>query len=249
MRSPIYSVLLIAGCASAPAPVPSTNPGGDEDPAAIQVGFLVVDGVYNSEWIAPWDIFQHTRFHTPEKAGHPGMRVWSVAPSQGPVTTFEGLRILPDFTFDDHPPLDVLVVPSALHSMDSDLEDARLLAWVREQGARADWIVSLCDGAFVLAEAGLLDGLASTTFPGDLAAYRERFPELVTHADVSFVHDGKAITSAGGARSYDAALYLCELLWGAEVARGLAGGLVIDWNLEAVPHVTDGLVVGGTLAH
>jgi transcriptional regulator GlxA family with amidase domain len=55
--------------------------------------------------------------------------------------------------------------------------------------------------------------------------------------DVWFVHDGKYITSAGGARSFEAALYLCEHLYGAEIARRLARGLVIDWDLGGVPHL------------
>ena len=53
-----------------------------------------------------------------------------------------------------------------------------------------------------------------------------------------FVHDGKYITSAGGAKSFEAALYLCEYLYGKEIAlKHLAGGLVIDWDLEKVPHL------------
>ena len=217
---------LLAACASrAPAP----SPAGE---GALVVGFVVVDGVYNTELTAPYDMFHHTPFHT-----MPGMRVFTVGPSRAPVTTFEGLRLLPDHTFDDAPPVDVLVVPSAEHSMDSDLEDEALMAYVRRAGAEADHLLSLCDGAFVLAAAGLLDGLECTTFPDDIEAFRERFPDLTVHEGVSFVHDGKAITSAGGAVSFDAALYLVELLYGAEVARGTAAGLVIDGDEDAVEHV------------
>ena len=66
--------------------------------------------------------------------------------------------------------------------------------------------MSLCDGAFVLAKAGLLDGKTCTTFPGDIAALRERYPKANVIDGLSFVVDGKLITSAGGARSYDPAL-------------------------------------------
>jgi len=66
---------------------------------------------------------------------------------------------------------------------------------------------------------------------------REMFPSLDIRKDVFFVHDGKYLTSAGGARSFDAALYLCEHLYGKEIARSLAGGLVIDWDLSTVPHL------------
>ena len=63
------------------------------------------------------------------------------------------------------------------------------------------------------------------------------FPNLDIRKEVLFVHDGKYITSAGGAKSFEAALYLCEYLYGKEIAQSLAGGLVIDWNLDTIPHV------------
>ena len=205
-------------------PLPITN-------RELQVGFLLVDGVYNTELTAPFDIFHHTVFHT-----EPGMRVFTVAATHDPVTSFEGLRILPDFTYASAPPIDVLVVPSGEHSMDSDLEDEEMIDWVRRTGRQAQYVMSLCDGAFVLAKAGLLDGRRSTTFPSDVSRLRELFPELDVLEGVSFVHDGPAITSAGGAQSFDAALYLCELLYGRRAAVGIAGGLVIPWNLRSVSH-------------
>ena len=175
------------------------------------VAFLIVNGVYNSELVAPMDILHHTVFHTDK-----GMKVFTIAPTLDPITTFEQLRILPDYSYlnDSLPTIDVLVVPSAEHSMDTDLEDRALINFVKTTGENAHYVISLCDGAFVLAKAGLLDGLESTTFPSDISKYREMYPQLKVHEDVSFVHDGKVITSAGGAKSYDPALYLSELLYG-----------------------------------
>ena len=77
----------------------------------------------------------------------------------------------------------------------------------------------------------------STTFPGDIQRYKETYPSLTVHEGISFVHDRKAITSAGGAKSYDPALYLVELLYGKKVAEGIAKGLVIDWQLDEVKHI------------
>jgi len=203
----------------------------------LQVAFLVVNGVYNSELMAPYDIFQHTIFHT-----QPGMRTFTVGPSKAAITTFEGLRLLPDYGYNspDLPKIDVLVVASAEHSMDTDLEDAAMMAFVRKAGSEARYVMSLCDGAFVLAKAGLVAGKESTTFPSDIARYRQMFPELTVHEGVSFVHDGSLITSAGGAISYDAALFLVELLYGSQVARNVAKGLVIDWDLKNIAWIAPG---------
>jgi transcriptional regulator GlxA family with amidase domain len=198
------------------------------------VGILIMDGVYNTELTAPMDIFQHTIFRKGIKA----MNVFLIAEDMDVVTTFEGMRILPDYSYLDgkHPDIDILVVPSAEHHLDTDLENEALIQWVAEVGAKAEYVTSHCDGAFVLAKARLLDNVASTTFPSDIPKYKEVFPHLDVREDVMFVHDGKYITSAGGARSFDGALYLCEHLYGKEIAQSLAGGLVIDWQLEQVKH-------------
>jgi transcriptional regulator GlxA family with amidase domain len=198
----------------------------------LNVAFLAINGVYNSELMAPYDIFQHTIFHTDL-----GMETFIVAPSEEVITTFEGIRILPDYTFDNAPEIDVLIVPSAEHNMDSDLEDERLINFVKEKGTKAQVIMSLCDGAFILAQAGLLNGLKCTTFPTDIDKFKATFTHLDVYKEVSFVHDGKAITSSGGAKSYDPALYLVEYLYGKKVADGVAAGLVFDWDVNEVRHL------------
>lgn len=198
-----------------------------------QVAFLIMDGTFNTELTAPYDIFQHTRF----REGIKTMNVFTVANSHKPVTTFEGIKILPDYNYTEDvlPPIDILVVPSAEHHLDTDLEDTTMINWVKKVADKALWVTSHCDGAFVLAQAGLLDGVTSTTFPDDIETYRNRFPHIKVADSVLFVHEGKFITSAGGAKSFEAALYLAEELYGKEIAQQLANGLVIDWNLEDIP--------------
>ncbi|CAM1372034.1 DJ-1/PfpI family protein [Tenacibaculum xiamenense] len=199
------------------------------------VAFLVMNGTYNTELTAPYDIFQHTIFRKGIKA----MNVFTVADTDNAIRTFEGMRILPDYNYlkDSLPKIDILVVPSAEHHLDSDLENKALIDFVKEVDKEAQFITSHCDGAFVLAKAGLLNGKVSTTFPSDIDKMREMFQDLDVRKDVLFVHDGKYITSAGGAKSFEAALYLCEYLYGEEIAKSLAGGLVIDWKLREVPHL------------
>lgn len=217
-------LLILSACAT---PIPIRT---EHDPR-LQVGIMLLDRVYNSELMAPIDVFQHTIFHS-----DPGMRVFTIGRSKAPVLTFEGQRILPDYDLDDAPPIDVLVMPSTEHSMGKDLEDQRLLRWLRERGQAAQYLLSVCDGAFPFAEAGLLDGLECTTFPGDIDKFRARYPHLTVHEGVIFVADGKVITGAGGARSYDPAFYLVEKLYGRKVAERIGRGLVIDWKLSEVAH-------------
>jgi transcriptional regulator GlxA family with amidase domain len=198
----------------------------------LKVGFLMIDGVFNSELMAPYDVFHHTAF----REGIKPMRVFTVAPTMDPVTSFEGLKLIPDYTFENAPEIDVFVVPSAEHNLDTDLENEALISFVKTKGEKAQYIMSLCDGAFVLGKAGLLDGLNATTFPGDIEPFRKMFGQIKVHENVSFIHDGKAITSAGGAKSYDAALYLVERLYGRQHAIEDASGICIDWDLSTIKH-------------
>jgi len=199
------------------------------------VAFLVMDGTYNTELTAPFDIFQHTIF----RKGIKQMNVFTVANTDEAITTFEGMRILPDFNYlkDNLPNIDILVIPSAENHLGADLDDKKMIDFVKRIDKEAQFVTSHCDGAFVLAKAGVLKDRVSTTFPSDIDQMRKSFPDLDIRKDVLFVHDGKYITSAGGAKSFEAALYLCEFLYGKEVAKSLAGGLVIDWNLAEVPHL------------
>lgn len=234
----VLTIVIFLGCQSSDDATSYNHqvPKVETPQDTLQVGFLIMDGVYNTELTAPMDMFQHTIFHSKPADG---MKVFTIAKTKDVVTSFEGLKIVPDYSYleDDYPEIDVLVVPSAEHHLDTDLEDTVMINWVKRTGEQAMYVTSHCDGAFVLAKSGLLNGSESTTFPSDVPKYREMFPELTIHGDVLFVHDGKFITSAGGAKSFEAALYLVELLYGKKAADGVAGGLVIDWDVNEVPAV------------
>ena len=189
----------------------------------LSVGFVVGDGVHGAELALALDVCDRA-----------GSLVFTVARSLDPVRTSAGLRLLPDHAFGEAPAIDVLVVPGAKHAEEADGTDR--IDFVRERGSKARQVVSLGDGAFVLARAGLLEGRSCTTIPADADRLRKAFPRLRVEQGPSFVHDGIAITSVGGARSGEAALYLTELLHGADAAREVARGLGIDWNLASVPH-------------
>ena len=137
------------------------------DTSVYNVALLIMDGTYNTELTAPMDIFHHTTF----REGIKPMTVFTVANTTESIRTFEGLKITPDFDYTKETPrIDILVIPAAEHNLDSDLRDSTLIQFVREAGTNAEFVMSHCDGAFVLAKTGLLNGRVSTTFPGDIEA-------------------------------------------------------------------------------
>ncbi|HEV8629238.1 MAG TPA: DJ-1/PfpI family protein [Thermoanaerobaculia bacterium] len=199
-----------------PADLPRDRP--------LRAGFLILDGVYGTELVAPYDVLQHATAHT-----RPGIDTFTISPEGGAVRTAEGLALQARYSFANAPALDILVVPSGDHNMDSDLGNEALVAWLAKVGKQARYVVSLCDGAFLLARAGLTQGRLVTTFPADQDRFAQMFPALELRRGVSFVHDGPLLTSVGGARSYDAALYLVDHLYGEQVAKEVAKGLVLPW--------------------
>jgi len=220
----LLAAAVLTGASAQEIPWPRVAPTELPTERPLRAGFLIVDGVYNSELMAPYDILQHTVFHV-----KPGIEVFTVSPDGEPVTTFEGLTVGAHYSFETAPEIDILVVPSAEGSMDRDLENAAMMSWVERVGGNARYVMSLCDGAFVLAAAGLLENRAVTTFPGDQDRFAETFPQLDLRREVSFVHDGPLLTSQGGARRYDVAMYLVDHLYKTDVARGVAAGMVIPW--------------------
>jgi transcriptional regulator GlxA family with amidase domain len=202
----------------------------------IETGFVVLDGVFNSELMAPFDILQHSIYRKNDRY----FRCFIISPDGKPIKTAEGLTIHADYSFENAPALDVLVIPSTETSMSSDLAPGRYMDWVTRKVAEAKIVITLCDGAFPLAQTGMLDGLNATTFPGDQKAFATKYKAVIVHRDVWFVHEGKFITSVGGAKSYEPALYLAEHWFDHAYAARLARGLVIDWDLAKIPHKTFG---------
>jgi len=206
----------------------------------LNAAFLGRDGVYNSELMAPYDVLQHSFYR--DSLNY--IRCFIVTPDGKPFVTFEGIRITPDYAFADAPAVDILIIPSTETSMTADLTYQPYIDWIRRTAQSARYVITVCDGAFPLAATGLLDGRTVTTFPGDRKRLAKMFPNTDVRFDVNFVQDGKFITSVGGALSYEPALFLVQQLYSPEHAKRTAKGLVLDWQLDAIPHLVTDSIIG-----
>ena len=175
-------------------------------PDRFNVAFLITNGTYNTELTASFDVFQNSQSSKNIKS----MNVFTVANTLDPITTFEGLSILPDFDYTKKnlPEIDILVIPGAKAHTNKNLEDVLLLSFVKKVDEKSLYMTSSGNGAFVLAQARLLDTIASTSFPDEIGAYQRMFPNLNIRKNSFFVHDGKYISSAGGSKSFDVNCYM-----------------------------------------
>ncbi|MEO1086586.1 MAG: DJ-1/PfpI family protein, partial [Acidobacteriota bacterium] len=160
--------LFVFLCAAARPAVADDGPTPEKAEKRVRTAlFVIAEGVYNSELMAPYDVLQHTVFRDEEDY----IQTAVVSHDGEPVVTFEEITVVPHYSFKDAPKADILVIPSTRGSMDRDLEDKAYMAWVAKAVAEAEWVITVCDGAFPLAKTGALDGRVATTFPGD----RQRF--------------------------------------------------------------------------
>ena len=147
----------------------------------------------------------------------PGWRVVTIAESS-PVECTHGLKVNVDHTFADAPPLDVLLVPGGIGTR-QEVENPRMIDFVRKAGSAASFVTSVCTGAFILHRAGFLAGRRATTHWGSIDRLREL--DGVEVVNERFVRDGNVITAAGVSAGIDMALYLVSLLTDPQTARNV----------------------------
>lgn len=123
----------------------------------------------------------------------------------------------PHATIEDHPPLDILVVPGGQGTR-RELTNYRLLDWIEAEDRQTELTASVCTGAFLLAERGLLDGRRATTHWAGVGWMREQYPEVEMLADARVVDEGRIVTSAGISAGIDMSLHVVGRLHGKETA-------------------------------
>jgi transcriptional regulator GlxA family with amidase domain len=156
--------------------------------------------------------------------------VFFVAETADIVRARYGFQVKPHFGFDDHPHVDLLLLPGGI--MDQPRNSARTLDWIKQTAATAELVTSVCTGAFLLAQAGLLDGLSATTHWEDIDALRREFPAVKVVDDQVWVDEGRIVTSAGIAAGLDMCLHLVARLQDEDLAHTAARQMVYDWRAK-----------------
>jgi len=180
-----------------------------------EVLIVVFDGVQSLDVTGPLEVFSH--------AGQ-AYRVRTASLAGATVRTTSGLRITPDEDLRGSAAPDLLLVPGGAGARRSDPE---VVAWLRQHAPGAGRLASVCTGAFLLAEAGLLAGRQATTHWGYCAELAERYPDVRVNPEPIYIRDGNVITSAGVTAGIDLALALAEEDLGRDVALRIARELVV----------------------
>jgi transcriptional regulator GlxA family with amidase domain len=196
------------------------------------VGILIFDEVEVLDFCGPFEVFASARPADEDGGDRRLFRALTIAEEPRIVTCRGGLLVQPNAALDDHPPLDLLVVPGGQGTR-RERQNARLLDWIAAQSARAELTTSVCTGAFLLAERGLLDGRRATTHWGSVEWMRQQYPAVTMLADARVVDEGRVITSAGVSAGIDMSLHVVARLHGPEVAARTARSMEYDWDGRA----------------
>lgn len=207
------------GAASPPptSPVPdgrSTAPlvVPDEE---IRVAFVIGPGSEVMDFAGPWGVFEYVMLG--EESRNP-FRLYTVAASTEPIQVSGGMKIVPEFSFADAPQPHVVAVPA----MDTDKAAPALFAWLRAAHSKATLTMSVCDGAYALAQAGLLDGRSATAHHGGYGMLAALYPKVNVIRGVRYVEDGRLATSGGLTSGIDLALRVVERYFGRAIAEQTA---------------------------
>ncbi|MDQ2826184.1 MAG: DJ-1/PfpI family protein [Actinomycetota bacterium] len=178
------------------------------------IGIFVFPGVEELDFVGPWEVLRAWERVAPADGQH----VVLLARDEGPLDCVLGLRVTPELTWASAPPLDVLVYPGGQGTA-AQLGDESIRDWLRGLAAGGTLMTSVCTGALVFADAGLLDGRPATTHWASLDKLASLGHDIQVRTDGRYVDDGSIVTSAGVSAGIDMALHLVDRLAGTERAR------------------------------
>ena len=208
---------LISGTRAEQSAAPQKHPSRN-------VAILLFDGVQIIDYTGPYEVFGHVyAFDQPAP-----FNVYTVAEHATAITTAMGMSVNPKFSIEDAPRPDLLIVPGG--NVSAALDSPKVMEWLTDASRHAELVMSVCNGAFILAKAGLLDGLEATTTAFLTERLKAVAPRTRVDAGVRFVDNGKIITTAGLSSGIDGSLHVIERLYGRGTAESAALSMEYNWD-------------------
>jgi transcriptional regulator GlxA family with amidase domain len=194
------------------------------------VGIYLFPEVEALDFAGPFEVFttasRVSKRHNP--SGDVPFNVFSIAESNAVVQARAGLRISPDYSIEDHPRIDLLIVPGGV--VTAELSKADVMQWLSQRAESAELVASVCTGAFMLANAGVITDGRVTTHWEDQAELAEMFPSLEVIEGPRWVEQNKLFTSAGISAGIDLSLHLVSRLCSSELASATARQMDYPWR-------------------
>lgn len=193
--------------------------------AARKLAILIFDEVEVLDFCGPFEVFAVTR-DAATQAAH--FEVFTVAETARPILARNGLSVNPTYTFENCPTPDMILIPGGVGTRPL-MHHAPVLDWIKTQAESAELVLSVCTGALLLAQCGLLNGLSATTYHTAFDTLAEAEPTVTLCRGVRYVDNGKVVTSAGISAGIDMSLYVVERLHGKQTAQNTAAHMEYEY--------------------
>jgi transcriptional regulator GlxA family with amidase domain len=187
------------------------------------VGIFLFNEVEVLDFAGPFEVFSITKVHE-EKP----FTVYTVSQNGEMITARNGLKVQPDYSIEDLPPVDILIIPGGKGARENEVKNDIIINWVRQQMKEVKLMTSVCTGALLLAKAGLLEGLKATTHWASIQTFKKDFPNVEVMENVKFVDEGHIITSAGISAGINMSFHIVKNLLGVEIAEETAKNMEYD---------------------
>jgi len=196
----------------------------------MNIGIYIYDDVEVLDFTGPYEVFTTAArvWLRQEPESQKLFEVFLIAEKEGLVTARADFKVQPHYSIENHPKVDVLVVPGGVHV--HAMEKSQVIAWIAELAPTTRLTASVCTGAFLLAKANLLDGQTCTTHWEDIPDLRLMFPSLDVKEDVPWVDNDHILTSAGISAGIEMALHLVARLAGKGLALKTARQMQYTWD-------------------
>ncbi len=189
-----------------------------------RVGIFLFDDVEVLDFAGPFEVFSVTTLRNGSKP----FVVNTISEKGNLIYARNGLKVQPDFSFENMPPFDILVIPGGLGAREREIHNEKVIKWIKNEKENVQLMTSVCTGALLLAKAGLLNGKEATTHWASLERLKKEFPEVDVQYGVKFIDEGNIVTSGGISAGINMSFHIVERLLGTEVAKETAKRMEYD---------------------
>lgn len=192
------------------------------------IGILLFNQVEVLDFAGPFEVFTIASY--PNCSQKP-FTVSTVAQTTDLIIARNGLKVQSDYAFNNSPPFDILIVPGGYGAEEIEIHNKTLIKWIKDKALECHIIASVCTGAFLLAEAGLLDGKGATTHWMDIDRLEKEYSTILVNRGVKFVDENAIITSGGISAGLNMSFYLLKKLVGEDIAIATAKRMEYDIDI------------------
>lgn len=195
------------------------------------IGILLFNEVEVLDFAGPFEVFSIATYN---ECNEKPFKVYTVAQTKDLIKARNGLKIQPDYDFYDAPRFDIIIIPGGYGAEEIEIHNSKIINWIKDNVNRVHIMASVCTGAFLLAEAALLDGKQATTHWMDIDRLEKEYNKVNVQRNVKFIDESPIITSGGISAGINMSFYIIKKLLGEEIANATAKRMEYDINIQSI---------------